>query len=274
MRSISALQHTDRWITCQKPNPAATLRLFCFPYGGGDAATFNGWAASLPSCVEVWAARLPGRGQRVNEAPFTSLTPLVEALADAMFPLLEARPFAFFGHSMGALLAFELAHLCSDEFGLRPARIYVSGQCAPHLPRTDPPSYDLPEPDFLNRIREMNGTSAAVLANSELMQMLLPALRADFAICETYTCAHRTPLSCPISAYGGLRDESVSRVAMQAWRLHTDDTLTVRMFPGDHFFIRSAQPLVLDTLARELFASSITNARLRNERGGDRTFVA
>lgn len=274
MRLVQMKRQADPWVVCPRPNPNAKLRLFCFPYAGGDASIFQSWPASLPASVEVCALRLPGRSTRLAEPPFTALEPLVETVAEAISPHLLGKPFAFFGHSMGAILGFELVHLFHERLGLTPAHLFVSGHAAPHIPRSEPPTYDLPEPEFVAKIRQLNGTPGEVLDNRELLQIVLPTLRADFAVCETYVYRHRRPLPCPISTYGGLGDESVSRSDLQAWRLHTRGGLTVRMFPGDHFFIHSAKSLVCDVLARDLYASTFVEAESRNVRGEDRACVA
>ncbi len=239
------------WIACPQPNPQARLRLFCFPYSGASAQIFYSWSELLSVGIEVCAVQLPGRGARLAEPSFTRLTPLVRDLARALIHYLNA-PFAFFGHSMGALVSFELARYLDRHYGLSPVHLFVSGHSAPHIPNPESPIHALPEPDFVEKLRQLNGMSKEILENPELMQLLLPILRSDFTLCETYVYEPGILLDCPISAFGGLQDEYVSRESLEAWREQTSDTFTLRMFPGDHFFLNTDRPLLIRALAREL----------------------
>jgi len=241
------------WLVSRGPSPRARLRLFCFPYAGGGAATYNAWHAGLPAEIEVVAVQPPGRAGRSRERPFDRLGPLVEALAAAVLPHLD-RPYAFFGHSMGALIAFELTRHLRRAHGTQPARLFVSGRRAPHLPRTKKPMHDLPEQEFMSELRGLNGTPEEVLAHPELMEMMLPLLRADFAVVETYEFAPEAPLECPVRAYGGLRDREVSREQLEGWREHTSADFGVRMLPGDHFYLQAEGALLTRSLAGELHA--------------------
>lgn len=245
--------HTSKtpWVICPRPNDRATLRLFCFPYSGGSTAIFSAWPQRLPAAIEVWPVQLPGRGARLAEPPFTRMTPLIEALASAIRPYLD-RPFAFFGHSMGALVSFELARQLRRRYDLCPVHLIASGHRAPHVPDRDPPIYALPESEFLEELRRLNGTPAEVLEHAELRELVLPALRADFAVCETYVYTEDHPLECPIAALGGLQDSEVPREDLEAWRMQTQSAFSLRMLPGDHFFLNKEQPLLLQALVREL----------------------
>lgn len=241
----------DPWIACRKPNPAARLRLFCFPYAGTGASIYRTWSHGLPPDIEVCPVQMPGRGTRLTETPFTRLKPLVQALAQGLAPLLD-RPFAFFGHSLGALVCFELARQLSRESDVRPVRLFVSGDRAPHVPSRHRPIHALPEGEFLAELRHLNGTPGKLLENMELMQMMLPVLRADFAIYESYVYASEPPLDCLISTFGGLQDDRVTRDDLEAWRDQTSGPFSLQMFPGDHFYLNSTQPLLLQALAQEL----------------------
>jgi medium-chain acyl-[acyl-carrier-protein] hydrolase len=241
----------DSWIACRKPRPQARLRLFCFPYAGGGALIFRTWSAGLPADVEVCPIQLPGRGTRLMEPPFTQLSPLIQALAQALFPLLD-KPFAFFGHSLGALVSFELARQLRRQYGVQPVRLFVSASRAPQLPHRGLPVHTLPEGDFLAELRHLNGTPREVLEHEELMQIALPVLRADFTVYETYVYSTELPLNCPISTFGGLRDRTVSQSDLEAWREQTNVSFSLQMFPGDHFFLKTTQPLLLRMLSQEL----------------------
>jgi medium-chain acyl-[acyl-carrier-protein] hydrolase len=225
--------------------------LFCFPYAGGTAQIYRPWASSLPSTVEVYLINLPGRGMRLHERTFTQMSPMVQEIANVLLPVLD-KPFAFFGHSMGALISFELAHHLRSENGLSPAQLFVSGRRAPQIPDTDPPTHELPDAEFIEELRRLNGTPKEVLEHPELMQIMLPVLRSDFAICQTYAYEPRPILDCPITAYGGLLDEDVSREQLEAWGKQTSALFKMRLLPGDHFFIHTAQSLLLEALTHEL----------------------
>lgn len=241
----------NSWITCPKARPQAQIRLFCFPYSGAGASIFYAWPAGIPSSIEVCPVQLPGRESRLGECPFTRLEPLIRALSEVLPPAID-RPFAFFGHSLGALVGFELARELRQRHDLSPVHLFVSSHCAPQTPDMEPSIHDLPEADFIERLRHLNGMSQHVLSNKELMSLLTPILRADFAVCETYTYGDDEPLDCPISAYGGLEDEHVTRADLEAWRHQTRASFSLRLFPGDHFYLNTERSLLLRTLAREL----------------------
>jgi len=170
----------------------------------------------------------------------------------AAFGAYSDLPFAFFGHSMGSLISFELARRLRRERQQEPIHLFVSGRSAPQLPDEEPPAHNLPEPEFLEELRRLNGTPKEALAYPELMQILIPILRADFSVCETYIYTEEPPLACPISAFGGTQDSDVSREDMEAWRRQTRASFTLRMFSGDHFFLHSAEEQLLTILAEEI----------------------
>jgi medium-chain acyl-[acyl-carrier-protein] hydrolase len=245
----------------QRANPQARMRLFCFPYAGGRDLIFRGWQEELPSFVEVCPVELPGRGRRLREAPFTRLTALVEDLGRDIVPYLD-KPFAFFGHSMGAMISFELAQLLRREQGMTPAHLFVSGRRAPHVPEQSPTTYNLPEPEFLEELRRLNGTPREVLEHAELIQLTLPLLRADFEVVQTYDYKPLPPLSCPLTAFGGLQDVEVRREYLEAWRECTTGPFTLRMMPGDHFFLHTTRRLLLQVLAQQLQQTAVSLGRV------------
>jgi medium-chain acyl-[acyl-carrier-protein] hydrolase len=241
----------SRWVAGNVAKPNAKLRLFCFPYAGGSTSTFKSWQEGLPDSVEVSAVQLPGRGGRLSEAPFQHLPEMVEALAGALSPLFD-KPFAFFGHSMGALIGLELCRWLRRERDTMPVHLFVSGRRAPQLPELESPTYNLPESEFVQRLRILNGTPQGVLDHPELMQLMIPLLRADFSVCETYEYRTELPLNCPLTVFGGIQDVEVPHEQLQAWREHTKSTFSLRMFPGDHFFLNPAQPDILRIIAQHL----------------------
>lgn len=234
-------------------NPKAVMRLFCFPYAGGSAMVYRGWADRLPKAVEVCPVELPGRGRRMREPAFTRLAPLVEALADDLMPYLD-KPFAFFGHSMGGLISFQLAKLLKRLCGTTPMQIFVSSRRAPHLPNDVPLTYNLPEEEFLEDLRRLNGTPKEVLEHRELLQLLVPLLRADFEICQTYEYTPGPPLDCPVTAFGGILDPDVLPEHLDAWREQTIGAFRLHVLPGDHFFLHTSQAELLRKLTEEMHA--------------------
>ncbi|MCA1568182.1 MAG: alpha/beta fold hydrolase [Acidobacteria bacterium] len=242
---------TSNWVSIPKLSRQPSQRLFCFPYAGGAASIYRGWANKLPPDIGVYPVQLPGHGNRLGEAPFKRIEPLVEAAAAALLPYFEGS-FAFFGHSMGAIISFELARLLRREHKPTPAHLFLSGRAAPHKRKKEYLSYNLPEPEFIEELRRLKGTPQEVLEHPELMDMLSPILRADFEICETYRHLPEPPLDCPITAFSGLLDQDVSREQIEGWREYTSSSFTLRMFPGDHFFLHDSAPPMLQTMAQAM----------------------
>lgn len=239
------------WVSIPRPNPAARLRLFCFPYAGAGASVFYSWTAGLPEEVEVCAVQPPGREARLREAPYTDMPTLVEALGEALVPYMD-RPFACFGHSNGAIMAFELARKLRREGRGMPLHLFLSGRPAAQLPSRHPPIHALPEPEFIAELRRLQGTPEEVLNHPEIMELLVPLLRADFSLAETYVHRAEAPLDVPISAYGGRRDPDVNEDEVEGWRAQTAAAFRSVLFPGDHFFINGDRAQLLAQLSGEL----------------------
>lgn len=248
---MTAASLAGSWIAGGQRRPRARLRLFCFPYAGGAASVFRNWSDGLPADVEVCPVQFPGRGIRLMEPPFSQLSLLVDALIEALLPLLD-RPFALFGHSLGSLVSFELARSLQARRQARPVRLIVSAGPAPQIPHRGLPIHKLPEEEFSAQLRRLSGTPEDLLNHKELMDIVLPSLRADFALYESYQYSWGPPLSCPISTYGGLSDHRVSHRDLEAWRDQTLSSFSLRMFPGDHFYLKTTEPLLLQALSREL----------------------
>jgi surfactin synthase thioesterase subunit len=236
----------DRWAVRWWPAPGAPCRLFCVPHSGGGAVTFRRWARRL--ALEVVAIRLPGRETRFREPPFHRVEDLVPALLEAVAPLLD-RPHSWFGHSMGAVVAYEVARAV-DPALLR--ALVVAARPAPHLADDGPPLHHADTERFLAGIRELDATPPEVTRNEGALRTFLPTLRADFAVVETYSPRLGPPLSCPIFAFGGTTDTVARRDQLAGWERYTTAGCTVRMFPGGHFFPHERADLVLAALAAEL----------------------
>jgi medium-chain acyl-[acyl-carrier-protein] hydrolase len=232
-------QHCEpSWIEHLSSSKTPSVRLFCFPYAGGSGDVYRSWRRFLPEELDVCLAHLPGHGGNVGKKPFTSFPALLKEIADRISPLIDI-PYVLYGHSMGALISFELARELRLRAGAAPQHLFVSGCNAPQLPRKEPVTFSLPKDEFLRELRRLKGTPAEVLENPELMELFMDVLRADFEMVQTYEHIPGEPLSCPITVYGGLADEYVSAAGCQAWKQQTSATCKVRMFKGDHFFIRN-----------------------------------
>lgn len=241
----------SRWIQRPRPVPGASMRLFCLPHAGGGASGFRPWAQGLPGHVELCPVQLPGRENRMREKPFTHWRPLVDELAAAIEPFLDV-PYAVFGHSTGAMLGFELARTLRAAGRPGPRHLFASARNAPHLPLGRPPTHALPDAALIDDLRLMGGVPEEVLAHQELMALLLPLLRADLSVNETYEYPGGEPLDAPITAVGGMDDARVSARALEAWRQHTRGGFDRHVFPGDHFYLQPNLSAVLATIAGKL----------------------
>jgi surfactin synthase thioesterase subunit len=239
------------WFGFPKPNPAAKVRLFCFPYAGSGANIFYKWPGSLPDQVELCLVQLPGRAHRQSEPPFDEMSHLVRALERPLLPYLDM-PMAFFGHSMGALISFEISRHLRREYGVQPAQLFISGCGARQRLELAPPIHSLEPAQFLSELRLRNFTSIPASDRNQLQRLMLHTLQADFAVCETYSYAADTPLDCAITVYGGLQDPYVRYEYLEDWRKETIGRYALHLFRGDHFFIHSAESLVLKELSKEL----------------------
>lgn len=246
----------SRWAQVLRPRPDARLRLLCLPAAGGGASRYRDWPAHLPDSVEVVSVQLPGRENRFDEAPIESMELLVGPLCDGLASSLVP-PFALFGHSMGALIAFELARWLRPS-GLQPVHLFASGCRAPHLPSRSPDRHTLPDREFLAAVQELGGIPPELLAESEFLDTMLPVLRSDCTLVETYVSRPQPPLSCPVTVFGGLADKDVPPEDLRAWSQHTTGPVGIHLLPGDHFFVNSARPELLGLVASALGGVGVT----------------
>ncbi len=231
--------------------PAPAVRLFCFAYAGGGASIFRRWPAYFGPQVELWAIQMPGREERRRDPLCTDMAEAVRALHSGM-PATDGVPVVFFGHSMGALIGFELARVLAAE-GREPQLLVAAGHRAPQLPDPHPPISHLPDPAFVDALDEQyGGIPPAVRAHEELLALFLPQLRADVALYENYRFQPGPPLTCPMLVMGGLYDEATPRHALQGWRQHTQGSFELHLFPAGHFFVQEQEEQVLQVTAGAL----------------------
>ena len=251
-----------------EPSPQFVMRLFCFPYAGAGASIYHTWRAVLPKAVNVCPVQLPGREDRINEDPFTEMAALIPALAQSIFPALD-RPFAFFGHSMGALISFELARYLRREHGLQPSHLFISGHGAPQLHVAQTPNRRTTaatlHPDALLQAYEqlLKNNYGLAFEDVELRNLLLPVLSADLAVCSSYSYSADARLDCPISVFSGVRERGLNERSLGGWREMTTAAVSIRSFNGDHFFLNTARAELLETVSTEL-SRIISTQRLKN----------
>ncbi|MBD2153038.1 thioesterase [Leptolyngbya sp. FACHB-16] len=247
---MHAPTYLNPWVKCLNPTSTPALRLFCLPYAGGGSAIFRSWLHQLPSSIEICPIQLPGREERVREPAFEAIAPLVQTVSRHIRPYLDV-PYAFFGHSMGALISFELAQKLRFHQAPPPLHLFVSGCRAPHIPNPRQ-LHTLADSLLLHELKCLKGTPQQILDNPELMQLLMPTLRADFAICETYTYIEQPPLDCPISVFGGTEDSEAPADDLKAWHRYTRLPLSLFWLPGNHFFLNTRRTLLLEIIAVQL----------------------
>jgi surfactin synthase thioesterase subunit len=233
------------------PGPALVQRLFCFPYAGAGADVFHQWPDHLPSDLELCVPCLPGRDARADEPAASDMAPLIASLAQDLLPLMSV-PYALFGHSMGAFIAFELAHELSD-LGRPPAHLFVSAQRAPSLPYAGRPIFALPDKEFLAGIlARYDSIPRQILEQEDLMAVLLRRFRGDFTLVENFRYRAATRLTCPITAFAGADDPQCAGEQMRAWEAETANQFRLHLLPGGHFFLHSSRDELLSLMREQL----------------------
>jgi medium-chain acyl-[acyl-carrier-protein] hydrolase len=243
----------DPWILRSQPAAGRRprLRLFCLPYAGGGAATYRLWADELPSDFEVCPVHLPGREKRFGEPLLTDAVEAAAVLTAVLAPYLDV-PYAIFGHSMGAALAYEIALALVRTRRAPPTCLIVSARRAPHLPARAAPVHDLPDHLLIEELKRLNGTPRQVLEDDELMSFMLPMVRSDFRLAETYRAPAPIALPSPVIAIGGREDDDIPLSDLEAWRSVSNGEFRFHIVDGDHFFINSQRPSVIRIVAAEL----------------------
>jgi medium-chain acyl-[acyl-carrier-protein] hydrolase len=236
------------WLVNLTPQRTGRLNLLCLPFAGGGSSAYHSWPAALPPDVAVWAARLPGRESRLLEPPLAYLEEMVRELVQAVKPLATI-PYVLFGHSMGALIGYEMVRRIRYMGGPMPESLIVSGCGAPHLPSPSKPLHTLPHNELVAALRDYGATPQALLDNRELLDLFLPTLRADFKAAETYRHRPGMPLSCPITVLRGDSDIEVTAEHCDGWAELTSGPCDQHCYVGGHFFIDTARDQVLGTIA-------------------------
>lgn len=228
------------------------VRLFCFPFAGGGAGAFRGWADELPEDVELFAVQPPGREDRMFEDVVDDLDTTVDALVGEVLPYTDL-PFAFFGHSLGAIVSWEVARRMAERHGIEPDDLLISGcRALPTIHDGRRDLHDLTDPDLVDELRKLNGTPQAILDHPELIGMLLPAIRADYRMLSRYRYSPRSHVGSTVSVFGGDADPAVDLPRLYRWAELVDGELSIRVLPGDHFFLHSARTLLLREVSARL----------------------
>ncbi|MEM7157018.1 MAG: alpha/beta fold hydrolase [Myxococcota bacterium] len=240
----------NHWIR-SPPRASGRIKLFCFAHAGGGAGFFHPWVRALAPDIEVHRIVLPGRESRRHEPAISSMSELVPLVASAL-QAHATGPYALFGHSMGAAIAYEVARWMSTADRTPPVHLFVSGRRAPHLPARRDPFHLLPDPDLLRLIQQLNGTPSEVFESRDLMSEFLPCLRADFKLNETYQPVPGVPLHCGVTGLAGDGDPEVDFDELFAWGELTTGPFESRLFEGDHFYLNTRQEQLLSELSRRL----------------------
>jgi medium-chain acyl-[acyl-carrier-protein] hydrolase len=248
MPLASAREPANPWIELRQASPAAALNLFCFPHAGGSAWQYRQWQALLPPQIEVVPIQYSGRGRRMREPFCTNMQELVEGAARGLASEFERRPFAFFGHSMGAIAAFELARLLQRERWRSPELVFVAGTSPPSRRRERREIWKLPDAEFAVELRVMNGTPEELLTDPEAMALLMPLIRRDLEIADSYCGDPRVRIGCNLVAMGGTNDPDVPIENIEAWKIHCLGSFRAFTLEGDHFFVNQ-NPQVLQIVA-------------------------
>jgi medium-chain acyl-[acyl-carrier-protein] hydrolase len=236
----------SKWFPTYNADAETKFLLFCFPYSGGGSMAFGGWRRQFPSEIGVYPVVYPGREGHWREPCRKHLADMIDELKGEIRPLLT-KPFAFFGHSLGALIAFELARALQNE-GKDAALLFVSAHRPPRAPLARAPVHLLEEHLFIEKIMEYGGTPPALFADPELKKVYLPILQADFTVWETYRYAPHRLLQCPIYVFGGLEDSTVDKENLISWQEETENQCHLQLFEGGHFFLKDSQGALIATV--------------------------
>ena len=235
-----------------RPKPDAASRLICFPHAGGGPVAFFDWAQNLGPDIECVALQYAGRAQRLRDAPCLSTEELVRDLQPGFASLMD-KPFSFYGHSFGGIVAFEVARELRHSGWQGPEHLFVGAARPPHLELPFPPIHQLADKEFVEKLQaRYGGIPAVIFQNAEAMEMFLPALRADFTAYETYYYLPGNPLDVPITAFAGIEDRAVVSASVQEWAMHTTAGFDIHDLPGGHFFCPTSLKDIVRSIATRI----------------------
>jgi medium-chain acyl-[acyl-carrier-protein] hydrolase len=240
----------DEWVPYRRQDSTVQLRVFGFPHAAGNAFFYQTWRKLMPADIDFCPVELPGHGPRMDETPLTDLDSLVATLQVVLEPLLMV-PFAFFGHSAGACIAFEAARAIRSADERSAIHLFVSGYPAPDTAMGYRWKHSMSDHDLIAALIRYGGTPAAIIERTELMAAILPTLRADLALVENYCPVPGTHITCPITVFSGAGD-TVDSASLQAWSTYTSGTFRVQIFPGGHFYLSEATSEVVDQIINEM----------------------
>lgn len=241
----------NRWIAYRQPRPEAQIRLFCLPYSGAGASVYRLWGQELPDLIDVCPIQLPGREHRFREKSFTRVGPLASALCAALDREFNV-PFAVFGYSVGAAVAYELAVQLRRRGHAGPVELLLAARPPPHIEDDSPRLHRLPDRALCEKLREFGSAAAEMLAMPELLATLLPVIRADIELNETYRTSGEPVLDCPITVFGGSQDRRAKGCDLAAWGELTRGPCRVKLFPGGHFFLHESRESLIAAVAETL----------------------
>lgn len=242
----------ERWLPTGLNRPSATWTMFCFPFAGGSAQYYWPWQKLLPQWIELCPLQPPGHGERLRETAYNRIEDLAAAAAAAIASRnRRGRKIAIFGHSLGALSAFETCH-CLKKKGIAIDYLILSGKAAPHIPWRRKPIHDKPDDAVVEELIHYNGIPQEVLNSNELLEVFLPTIRADFQMVETYKCNHEDRLDIPTLVCYGMEDVSLWRSDLREWTDHTPPPLDLISFPGQHFYLTEQRSQLVATIVDRL----------------------
>ncbi len=239
---------TAIWFPLRDERKLPKIRLFCFPSAGAGAVSYRTWLGGLSPHIELVPVELPGRGGRFDEPPFHAWPPLVDAATQAIRPLLDL-PFAFFGHSMGAKVAYAVTRALAEQ-GPLPSLLVVSASCAPHIKRQSAARSTFTDDALVAELRRLGGTPSGILESPDMLELFLPVVRADFELVDSFFVAKGSPVDVPLAAFAGTRDPEVPPRHVEAWESHTSRDFTFEEVDGGHFYLESARERIFERIRR------------------------